>query len=154
VFEEEAKKRNISVNTLVNQLFLSYANFDRYFQRLGMLKMSKFQFRKILNALPDKEIVELAREVAQNSSKIIILARYGTLSLTIILDYLNTLADYAYFVERSEVISPGENRIITLIHSYGGKGSFSVKSYAKSLLELINVEPKLSLTENSVTIEV
>jgi predicted HicB family RNase H-like nuclease len=31
--EEEAKKRNISVNTLVNQLFLSYANFDRYLER-------------------------------------------------------------------------------------------------------------------------
>jgi len=87
-----------------------------------MLKMSKFQFTKILKALPDKEIIELAREVPQNSSRTIILGRYGTLSLTTVLDYLNTLADYAYFVERSEVISPGENRIITLIHSYVGKG--------------------------------
>jgi len=66
--EEEAKKRNISLNTVVNQLILSYANFDRYFQRLGMLKMSKVTFRKILKAAADKEIVELAREVAQNSS--------------------------------------------------------------------------------------
>jgi hypothetical protein len=83
--EEEAKKRNISLNTLVNQLFMSYANFDRYFQRLGMLKMSKVTFRKILNAAPANEIVEVAREVAQNSSRIIILARYGTLSLTSVL---------------------------------------------------------------------
>jgi len=66
--EEEAKKRNISLNAVVNQLILSYANFDRYFQRLGMLKMSKVTFRKILKAAADKEIVELAREVAQNSS--------------------------------------------------------------------------------------
>jgi hypothetical protein len=64
--EEEAKKRNISLNTLVNQLFISYANFDRYFQRLGMLKMSKVAFRKILKAAPDNELVESAREVAQN----------------------------------------------------------------------------------------
>ena len=152
--EEEAKKRNISLNTLVNQLFLSYANFDRYFQRFGMIKMSKFQFRKILKALPDNEIVELAREVAQNSSRTIILARYGTLSLTTILDYLNTLADYAYFVERSEVLSPGERRVITLMHSYGEKGSIFVNAYVKILFELINMEPKLSSTENSVTIEV
>jgi hypothetical protein len=81
--EEEAKKRNISLNTLVNQLFMSYANFDRYFQRLGMLKMSKVTFRKILNAAPANEIVEVAREVDRiSSSRIIILARYGTLSLT------------------------------------------------------------------------
>jgi len=76
------------------------------------------------------------------------------MSLTTVLDYLNTLAAYAYFVERSEVILPGENRIITLIHSYAGKGSVFVKAYAKSLLELINVEPKLSSTVNSVTFEV
>jgi hypothetical protein len=80
--EEEAKKRNISINTLVNQLFISYANFDRYFQRLGMLKMTKVTFNKILKVTPDKEIIEIARDVAQNSSRIIILARFGTLSLT------------------------------------------------------------------------
>lgn len=152
--EEEAKKRNISLNTLVNQLFLSYANFDRYFQRLGMLKMSKVTFRKILKAAPDNEVVELASEVAQNSSRIIILARYGALSLTSVLDYLNNLADYAYFVERSEVVSPAGKRVITLIHSYGEKGSIFVKAYAKALFEQINMEPKLSSTENSVTIEV
>ena len=107
-----------------------------------------------MKALPDNEIVELAREVAQNSSRMIILARYGTLSLTTILDYLNTLADYAYFVERSEVLSPGERRVITLMHSYGEKGSIFVNAYVKTLFELINKEPKLSSTENSVTIEV
>ncbi|MGA9153175.1 MAG: hypothetical protein WBZ36_21565 [Candidatus Nitrosopolaris sp.] len=68
-------------------------------------KNVKSNIQKILKAA-DKEIVQLAREVAQNSSRTIILARYGTLSLTTVLDYLN-LADYAYFVERSEVLSPG-----------------------------------------------
>lgn len=152
--EEEAKKRNISLNTLVNQLFMSYANFDRYFQRLGMLKMSKVAFRKILNAAPANEIVEAAKEIAQNSSRTIILARYGTLSLTGLLEYLNNFADYSNFVEHSEVVSPGGKRVITLIHSYGEKGSIFVEAYSKALFELIDMEPKLSSTENSVTIEV
>ena len=95
--------------------------------------MSKVTFRKILKAAPDKEIVELAREVAQNSSRTIILTRYWTLSLTSILDYLNNPSDYAYFVERSEVLSPGGKRVITLIHSYSEKGSIFVKAYAKAL---------------------
>ena len=79
--EEEAKKRNLSVNTLVNQLFLSFANFDRYFQRFGMVKISKVAYRKTLKAAANEEIVELAREVARNSGKVIILARHGTMSL-------------------------------------------------------------------------
>jgi hypothetical protein len=87
---------------------MSYANFDRYFQRIGMIKMSEVTFRKILNAAPANEIVEVAREIAQNSSRTIILARYGTLSLTSVLEYLNNFADYAYFVRLSEVVSHGE----------------------------------------------
>ncbi len=152
--EDEAKKHNISLNTLVNQLFLSYANFDRFFQKLGMLKMSKVAYRKILKAAPDKEIIEAATEVAQNSAKIIILAKYGTLSLTSVLDYLNNLAEYAYFVEYNEVLSPEGKRVITLMHSYGEKGSIFLKAYAKSLFEQIDMQPKLISTENSVTIEV
>ena len=152
--EEEAKKRNISVNTLVNQLFLSYANFDRYFERLGFLKMSKVTFRKILEAAPEVEIVELAREAAQNSSRVIILSRFGALSLTGVLDYLKNAAGYAYYFEYNEVYSPGEKRVITLIHSYGEKGSIFVKAYTKALFELIDMEPKLSSTKNSVTIEI
>ena len=114
-----------------------------------MLKISKVTFRKILKTAPANEIVELAREVAQNSSRIIILARCEALSLTSILDYLNNLADYAYFVERSEVVSPGGKRVITLIHSYGEKWSIFVEAYTKALFKQINMEPKLSSTENS-----
>jgi hypothetical protein len=152
--EVEAKKRNISVNTLVNQLFLCYANFDRYLERHGFFKMSKVTFSKILEAAPEKETVELAREVAQNSSRTLILAKYGELSLTNLLDYLNSLDDYAYFIEYNEVYSPGEKRVITLMHSYGEKGSIFVKAFAQALFELIDVEPKLSSTKNSVTIEI
>ena len=119
-----------------------------------MLKMSKSAFRKILNAAPANEIVEAAQEIAQNASRTIILARYGTLSLTGLLEFLNNFADYAYFAERSEVVTPGEKRVLTFMHIYGEKGSIFIKAYVKSLFEQINVEPKLSSTENSVTIEV
>jgi hypothetical protein len=125
--EVEAKKHNISVNTLVNQLFLCYTNFDRYLERHGFFKMSKVTFRKILEAAPEKETVELAREVAQNSSRTLILAKYGELSLTNFLDYLSNLADYAYFIEYNEVYSPGEKRVITLMHSYGKRVQFLSK---------------------------
>ncbi len=152
--EEEANKRKISLNALVNQIFLSYTNFDRYFQRLGMLKMTKVTFMKILKDSSDKEIIELAREVSQNSSKVIILSRYGILSLKNILEYINDLADYGYFVERSEVVSPDEKRVITLIHNYGERGSFFLKSYVIDLFKQINIMPKLSSTDNSVSIEI
>jgi hypothetical protein len=152
--EEEAKKHNMSLNTLVNQLFLSFANFDRYFQKFGMTKISKVSYRKTLRAVPDAEIIELAKEVAQNSGKVIILARYGTMSLKGVLDWLKDLADYAHWFEYNEVLSPEGKRVITLTHDLGTKFSIFMVAYAKELFGQITMYPKLSSTEDSITIGV
>jgi len=152
--EEEARKRNISLNTLVNQLFLSYANFDRYFRRFGMLKISNVAYRSTLKAVPDQEIVEAAREVARNSARVVLLTRYGTLSLAGVLEYLKSLADYAYWFEYNEVLSPERKRVITLTHSLGQKFSLFMVAYSKSLFEQIAMSPGLTSTEDSITITI
>lgn len=150
--EEEAKKRNISVNTLVNQLFLSFANFDRYFQKFGMTKISKVSYRKTLKSVPDPEVVELGKEVARNSGKVVILSRYGTMSLTGVLDWLKDLADHGHWFQYNEVRSPEGKPVVTLTHDLGTKFSVFMVSYARELFAQIAVTPKLSSTEDSVTI--
>jgi hypothetical protein len=152
--EEESRKRNISLNTLVNQLFLSFANFDRYFQKFGMLKISNVAYRRTLKAVPDEKIVEAAREVAQNSARVVLLTRYGTLSLTGVLEYLKSLADYAYWFEYNEVLSPERKRVVTLTHSLGEKFSLFMIAYSKSLFEQIAMSPKLTSTGDSITITI
>jgi len=152
--EEEARKRNISLNTLVNQLFLTFANFDRYFQKFGMLKISKVAYRRTLKAVSDQEIVEAAKEVAQNSARVVLLTRYGTLSLAGVLEYLRSLADYAYWFEYNEVLSPERKRVVTLTHSLGEKFSLFMVAYSKALFEQIVMNPKLTSTEDSITITI
>lgn len=150
--DEEAKKRNVSVNTLVNQLFLSFANFDRYFQKFGMAKVSKVSYRKTLKSLSDPEIVELGKEVAQNSGRVVILARYGTMSLKGVIDWLRDLSDYGNWFQYSEVHSPEGRRVITLTHDLGAKFSTFMITYSRELFGQISLEPKLSSTEDSITI--
>ena len=152
--EEEARKRNISLNTLVNQLFLSFAHFDRYFQKFGMEKISKVAYRKTLGAVSDEEVTELGIEVAQNSGKVVILARYGTLSLKGVLDWLKDLSDYANWFQYNEVHSPEGKRVITLTHDLGQKFSTFMVAYAKELFGQIAMAPKMSSTEDSITIDV
>ena len=138
----------------MNQLFLSFANFDRYFEKFGMLKISKVAYRRTLKAVPGQEITEAAREVAQNSARVILLTRYGTLSLAGVLEYLKGLADYAYWFEYNEVVSSERKRVVTLTHSLGEKFSLFMVAYSKSLFEQIAMSPKLTSTEDSITITI
>ena len=52
--QEDAKKQNVSVNTLINQLILTYANYDRPMKRFHMVKMSASTFRHILPRVEER----------------------------------------------------------------------------------------------------
>lgn len=39
LIQEVAQRHNISVNALVNQILLSYVNFDRYTEKLSVVKL-------------------------------------------------------------------------------------------------------------------
>ncbi|MGA1975139.1 MAG: hypothetical protein ABSG92_05835 [Conexivisphaerales archaeon] len=48
--KEEATRRNVSVNTFLNQQILSFASFDRFFLRLGLVKISANTLQRLHNA--------------------------------------------------------------------------------------------------------
>ena len=76
--QDEAKKQNVSVNTLLNQLALTYANYDRPMKRFQMIKLPASTFRYILEGA-DRETIIRAGEAAGNDvPKTYILAKVGT----------------------------------------------------------------------------
>ncbi len=152
--QEDAAHHNISINTLVNQLFASYANLDRYFDKIGFFKISKPTFTRVLNAASEKELIEAARLSGADTAKIFALERYGTLSLGTVLDFLRAVSEYGNFTGYNEVKNPQGKRVITLTHGYGEKGSLFIEHYVRSILEAIDARPAMTSTEHSVVIEI
>jgi len=64
---EDAKAQNVSINTLLNQLLLTYANYDRPMKRFRMLKLSASDFRHVLEGSQDETVAEAARLAAATS---------------------------------------------------------------------------------------
>src|ERR1700756_396241 len=62
--EKDAARANVSVNTLVNQLLLSYANFDHYFGRFQTIKITRDAFADLIQYVPDECAVEAGRHKA------------------------------------------------------------------------------------------
>src|SRR5580658_6141195 len=75
--QEDAKKQNVSVNTLLNQIVLTYANFDRPMKRFQMIKLPASTFRYILQGAKDETIIEAGTLVGNDVPKTYILARWG-----------------------------------------------------------------------------
>jgi predicted DNA-binding ribbon-helix-helix protein len=151
--EEDAARRKISLNTLVNQLLLAHANMGKFQDKLGAIRIARPSFTQLLNVCSDEALIEVGRSLALDSSRAQMLAKYGALSLSTVLDYVRTTAAYGGWGEYSEVESQGK-LIITLTHNLGRKGSVFMSSILESTFGMVNAHPKLSSSEHSVTIEI
>jgi hypothetical protein len=151
--EEDAARKNVSVNTLVNQLFLTHANYDIFYDKIGLMRVSQATFSRLVNACSDEVLIETARLTGKDIAKAIILAKHGVLSLTTVLDFIRTGSLYGGYAEYSEVENQGK-RSITLMHNHGQKGAIFLRYYFESLFELVGCQPKVTSSEHSVTFEI
>lgn len=150
--EEEAKRQNVGVSTLINQQLLAYADFERYIRRLGLIKISSATFARLLLASSDEEIARAGSEAGSDTPRSIILTKYGTMSLSTAIEYLKMLSEFANLFEFGEV-EHRDKHIITLLHGLGPKGSVFFLNYVKALFGSIEYDPKFSSSAHSVVIE-
>jgi len=151
--EEDARSRSISLNTLINQLFLAHANWGRFIDKVGAIRTPRESFSQLLNASSDEAIREAARLSAPDTPRAMILVKHGELSLRTVLDYIRSAATYGGYAQYNEIQSQGKT-VITVIHALGRKGSLFISSIIESLLGMVNAHYKLSSSEHSVVVEI
>jgi len=151
--QEEAQTQNISVNTLVNQIILSYTNFDKYAKKFNFIRLSSLALRYILEAIPDEAVIRASYNAGKEVSEPFILAKHGTLNLETVLEYLRSLSIYANLFEYNEV-DKDEKKVITLMHTLGGKGSLFIAHFIQPIFERIGINAYFSLSDHAVVIEI
>ena len=124
------------MNTLINQLILTYANYDRPMKRFHMVKVAGSTFRHILQAAKNETIIEAGRLAGSDGPKASILAKSGELTPENALSYLKTMGNYSALFEYSEMIHGGKVSV-TLTHDFGPKGSLFLQEYVRSIFEPI-----------------
>jgi hypothetical protein len=150
--QEDAKKQNVSVNTLLNQLVLTYASFDRPMKRFQMIKMPASTFRYILQGASDESIIEAGRSAGNDVPKTYIMAKQGEFTVESCLDYLKAMSTHAKFFDYSEVMHGGRLSV-TLSHNFGAKGSLFLQNYVQGMFAPLGKVPKFSPDENAVAFE-
>ena len=150
--QSDAKKNNTSLNTLANQLFMAYADYDRFLQRFRMVKLSSPTFKRILNAATKEAIVEAGRSAGSSVPESFIRARMGEVDAANAVEYVRLMGAYANLFDYSEVTALGKSSM-TLTHDLGGNGSLFLASYMEALFESAGKNVKVAQYENGITID-
>jgi len=152
--EEDALYHNVSLNTLVDQLFDAHANYERFIEKMGMMRMAKLTFRRILDASSSEGVAQAAKLHAKDQGKVAAISKYGELTVPNILDGLFLMFSYGGWGEYHETRSSHGKRVITLIHDLGQNGSVYLLNFVKTMFEEIPYEPKITPTDQGIIIEV
>jgi hypothetical protein len=153
--KEDADRKKITVNTLVNQLFLARRDFDRYYERMGLIKIAATTFNLLLEAASEDGVIEAGRRAGGDIPRAIIVAKYGVLSLQTVQEFLRMMSEYANLFEYNQVDSDlDRKRIITLMHRFGKNGSIFLTQYMKTLFEGAGVDCNISSSGHAVVIEI
>ncbi len=150
--QDDAKKHNVSINTLANQVLLTYAEFDRFLKRFGMIKLPLPMLNRVLGAAADEAIIEAGEAVGASVPESFILAKTGELSVANTLEHLRQMGTYANLFEYSEVTHGGKITI-TLSHELGPKGSLFLASYISSISKSLGMQIKPAQFNDSISFE-
>jgi len=152
MIQEEARRQKVSVNTLLNQLVLTYANYDLPMKRFRMIKLPASSFRHILQAATNEAIIEAGNSTGKDVPKTYIISKWGELTVENALSYLKTTAQHTNIFEYSEVIRGGKTSV-TLTHDFSAKGSLFLQRYVQAIFEQLEKRPRFSPDENAVAFE-
>ena len=150
---EEARKQTISLNTLVNQLLVSYAEFGRYMKQMQSLTLTRQTFAGILNAAAEDKLIEAAKKAGKSAPETIVESMYGKMTLNGLIEYMHYLSGYANCFEYSEKEENG-HWTITFTHELGPKWSLFTANYFQQALESAGVKSKYKISDRSTTFSI
>jgi hypothetical protein len=129
----EAEQKDISTNTLVNQIIKDHLNWHSNAAKAGFISVRRPFVSKVIKHLPEQEIISLAEYVAKTINKDSILLMMTIKSALDFLESWIKISDYPY---RHEETNNGQNKQSYVIqHDMGMKVSLYLATLCQFLFD-------------------
>jgi predicted DNA-binding ribbon-helix-helix protein len=155
---QEAKRKDVSVNTLVSQIARQHTSWHSMAAQAGFISVRKPLITKLLEGRDDEQIRLIARYVAESSNKDFILMLRRKYNIHSALDVIETwvrISGYSY-THNIEVLDYSNRAHTFLIHHDTGRNwSLYLAELYKNLFEEFEVRnAQFELTDTTLVFEV
>jgi hypothetical protein len=138
--KEEAEGREISLNTLANQIFKRYIEWDSYEPKVGMIPIAKPVMVQLFENISEDKIVEIASNVGRSAVKDIALFMKHRIDIDSFLEWFETRMKTTSVELSHQRAEDNNNNIIhsyILKHDFGNNWSIFHKTIFESILQEI-----------------
>ncbi len=152
LLKRDAESRGISVNALMSQIFVKYAEWDRLAERFPMISISRQGFRDLMSRLSEQDLKEHASEAGAKNAPEITLFWYKRLNLQTFLKFVGALSRFGKTFEY-ELDVHGREYCITLHHEINERYSEFLRLYFDSAVKtIVGIAPKIEVGKTSIVI--
>jgi hypothetical protein len=153
----EAEQKDISTNTLVNQIIKEHLNWHSNAAKAGFIAVRRPFVTRVINNLSEQEIIFLAEYVAKSANKDAVLLLKKEYTIESALDFLETWIKISGYPYRHEVTNSGQKSHLYVIqHDMGMKWSIYLANLYQFLFDELGEKKKIEFdkTENTVAFKI
>ncbi len=152
ILREEAQARKITVNTLANQIFGEYVEWQRYMEKFGTIVLSRDAFKAVLDLLDEKNIMKLAIDIAEKAPKEFILFKWKGISADNVIKFIKMYFDHCGYGTHDQT-KTGDTVTFSVHHDLGKKGSLFLKTFLETTIKsALGKSCSSTVTANSLVI--
>ena len=152
VLRNIAEENKTSLNTLANQIFGNYVEFELYAKKFGTLRMSTDTFRRMLTGMDEESIVEIATRCGSQEVKEFILFKWKEVNSKTLTDFIKIYFDLCGYGKCNLDATEG-NVTFSVHHDLQAKGSLFLKYLFESLIRTaLDKDCKSTTTNDTITL--
>ena len=156
---EEAKQKDISTNTLLNQIVKVNLKWHANASNVGFIAVRRLLITSLISHLSEQEIISVAENEAKNTNKDTILLLENEYTMKSALDFIENWIKISGYKYKHHEINNGQNRHMYVIqHDMGIKWSIYLTNLYQFLFDDVNKDNKRKIeiekTENTLAFTV
>lgn len=157
---EEAKQKDISTNTLLNQIVKEHLKWHANASNAGFIAVSRILITSLISHLSEQEIISVTEHVAKKTNKDTILLLENEYTMTAALDFIENWIKISGYKYKHHKINDDQNRHMYVIqHDMGIKWSIYLASLYQFLFDEVKKDNKtrrieFEKTENTLAFTV
>ncbi len=152
LLEEEARRKGLSVNSLLVTMITKYVEWDRFAEKFGIVSLGRQGFRSSFEFLSDEALVAHGKDVGARSAPEITRFWFGKLNLETFLSFIALQSKYSG-IYHYEVAARGRSYSITFHHELGPRYNVVLVNYFdQAIRNIVGVAPRIERGENTFVV--
>jgi predicted DNA binding CopG/RHH family protein len=147
----DAEEKQVSLNTLVNQILTNYIEWDMIAAKAGYVILQKDVLRELFGST-DAETLKRIAAHSVSSSKDTLLLMMGDYNLDVYLSLVKNRAKKSGFIYRE--YREEKTRKIVIQHDMGRHWSVFFKEHTEQIIHAIGYKARVDYTDNAIVINV